>query len=197
MEEDVSGSQNLPWPLHHNSECWLHLHHHSCRRRSQWLDQGFSCIIHLEVARGTTFCVDESKISFVPFHGLSPTVKSLRMHFTEPPSPWVLDLALSFPLLEDLTMSTCFCALANNSDPSTVVRPSNSPPFTGSLELSRGDVKPIARQLLSLPGSIHFRKIALRRLHEDILLLINGLVEGCSHTLKSLDLASHQGGTSV
>jgi len=157
--------------------------------------RGFSRLVYLEVG-GTPLCPNESKISFVPLHGLSPVVKSLRMNFTKPPPPSVLDLALSFPLLEDLAVSTLFGA-PNDGNLPTIVQPSNAPPFTGSLELSRGDVKPIARPLLSLPGGIHFRKLTLRQLHEDILSLILGLVEGCSHTLKSLDLASHQDGTSV
>lgn len=45
------------------------------------------------------------KDSFIPFHGLSP-VKSLRATFIDF-LPWhLLNLTLSFPLLEDLTVIT-------------------------------------------------------------------------------------------
>ena len=39
VEEDVSGSFNLPCPLHHNSTHWLSQHRHSCGRRNGRLDQ--------------------------------------------------------------------------------------------------------------------------------------------------------------
>ena len=163
-----------------------------------WI-RGFSRVVHLEV--GNRVSSDESKISLLPFHGLSPTVKSLRLYFIDLPPPRVLDLAITFPLLEDLTADSLFGPYDSDGDvsdgPPTVIQPSNSPLFTGSLKLSQGGVKRVGRQLALLPGGIHFRKFSLTQFHEKDLSLIMGLVEGCSHTLESLDVACSLGGTSV
>ena len=55
--------------------------------------------------------------------------------------PWhAFNLILSFPLLEDLAVITYGVWAGNNDDSdelSTVVQPSHSPVFTGSLELVR------------------------------------------------------------
>ena len=66
---------------------------------------------------------------------------------------------------------------------------SHPPTFTGSLELymARG-MGPIVRQLLSLPGGLHFRKLALKWFREEEVLLTMELVDKCSHTLESLEI---------
>ena len=160
-----------------------------------WI-RGFSRVVRLEV--GNRLCEDETKISLVPLHGLSPVVKSLCMYSNGLPPPRTFDLALSFPLLEDLTVVSYFGPLAGDNDSSDrpAVQPLNSPAFTGSLKLSRGGVKRTARQLVSLPGGIHFRKLSLTQFYKNDLSLITGLVEGCSHTLESLDV-EHSFGTTV
>ena len=138
---------------------------------------------------------------FAPFHGFSPVIKSLRVDFVHLPPP-TFDLIISFPLLEDLTLtaySEMITYEADGSDGlSTVVQPSSSPAFTGSLELllERGR-KPIAHRLLSLPGGLHFRMLAFIWLHEEDLLLTKAFVEGCSHTLESLNITCELHGTSI
>jgi hypothetical protein len=69
---------------------------------------------------------EDDQVSLVPFHGLSPTLKSLRLTsaFSE-----VLDLICSFPLLEDLAL----VSLGPGSDSWST--PSTSPKLTGSLAL--------------------------------------------------------------
>lgn len=115
----------------------------------------------------------------------------------------IFDLILSFPLLEDLTVITDREVAIIDDDGSdglstAAARPSSLPTFTGSLELSvRGGMIPIARLLLSLPGSIHFRKLTLGWFNEENILLIMGLVAECVNTLESLDIACYFHGNSI
>jgi hypothetical protein len=122
-------------------------------------------------------------VSLVPFHGLSPTLRSLRLTCT---SPDVLDLICSFPLLEDL-------ALIYPSHGSDVWNtPPTSPKLTGSLNLSMfGGIRPVARRLLSLPNGLHFTKIIVM-LDEGTDSVV-GLVSTCSDTLESISIFSTPG----
>jgi len=78
-------------------------------------------------------------VSLLPFHGLSPVIKTLRIDFTLLSSPEVFDLIFSFPLLEDLTTVSYDEGLAENSNGlSIIAQPSTSPTLSGSLTLLRG-----------------------------------------------------------
>jgi hypothetical protein len=125
----------------------------------------------------------------VLFHGFSPVIKSLCVTFMALPPSRVIDLILSFPLLEDLAMTT-FSGISAGSDRlSAVVQRSTPPTLTGSLELNIEEgMEPIIYLLLSLPGGIHFRKLTWTWFHEGDHLSTVALVEGCSHTLESLDI---------
>ena len=63
-----------------------------------WI-RGFSHVVSLELGH---YC--GSRVSLLPFHGLSPIIKSLHMEFLYLPSPHTFDLVVSFPLLEDLAL---------------------------------------------------------------------------------------------
>ena len=63
---------------------------------------GFSSVVRFRVIGQGLFTVHE-RSALVPFHGFSPVMKSLHVVFTFLPSSRILDLILSFPLLEDLT----------------------------------------------------------------------------------------------
>jgi hypothetical protein len=159
---------------------------------------GFSRVVRLVVSS----LHDESETSFVPFHGFSPVIKSLRV-FTPTilPSP-VLSLILSFPLLEDLSVIRSRDAPNVDVDGSdrllTTAQPSNPPAFTGTLELRLGrGAEHFIHRLLFLPGGIHFRELTLTWTHEGDHLLTTVLVEGCSHTLESLDINYKLCGTST
>jgi hypothetical protein len=151
----------------------------------------FSRVVHLWLqswALGST-----SSAPFAPFHRLSPVVKSLYVEIDTLESPHIFDLILSFPLLEDLTMNIHYKALIEDDDgpdwPLTSAQRSSPPMFTGSLKLSlMGGVKRVIHWLLSLPGGIHFRKLIWGWTHEEHLPLVMALMEGCSHTLESLDI---------
>ena len=73
--------------------------------------------------------------SFLPFHGFSPVVKSLRVDFATLPLSQIFNLILSFPLLNDLSVIASE-ASADNEDSSnglsTIVEPSNPSVFAGS-----------------------------------------------------------------
>ena len=151
---------------------------------------GFSRVVHLEVGARGSF-VDP--VSFTPFHGFSPIIKSLCVTLFSLSSPHIFNLILSFPLLEDLTVTIHHRALAYNDDGSdwlpTATQSSSPPMFTGSLKLlSWAGAQHIAHWLLSLPGGIRFRKFIGRWSRGEELLLMMALVERCSHTLESLNI---------
>ena len=146
--------------------------------------------------------VHQSVISFIPFHGFSPLIKSLRVVFTVPlGSSQIPNLILSFPLLEDLAVITYFGASIYSGDCpdelSTVIQPSSPPTFTGSLLLSMGEgMEPIVHLLLSLPGGLNLRELALTLFYEEDLPSIMALIKECSHTLESLKISCSSHGTS-
>jgi hypothetical protein len=130
--------------------------------------------LHLEVLG-----VEDELESLVPFHGLSPTLRSLRLVST---SPEVLDLICSFPLLEDLT----FRPIGYETD--TWNTPSTSPKLTGTLNLDTiGEARPVIHHLLDLPGGLHFTKITVASFDADVESTTE-LVSRCSDTLESLSI---------
>jgi hypothetical protein len=145
--------------------------------------------------------LDDSKIPLALFHGFSPALKSLHLAFTNLPSSQISNLVLSFPLLEDLTLIGRDCSLGTDDDlhGPQAITPSTSPPFTGTLDIFlRGGIQHITRQLLSLPGGIHLRKLVLTWVHEGDPPWTTALVERCSHTLEFLDIScGPRGGMSV
>ena len=69
--------------------------------------------------------------TLAPFHGLSPTVKSLRLDFRRARLSEVFDLMCSFPLLDDFS----FFAYGYEEELDGWTAPPTSPRLTGSLEL--------------------------------------------------------------
>jgi hypothetical protein len=165
-----------------------------------WI-RGFSRVVHLEVG---TRRMDLDLDLFVPFHGFSPTIKSLRVAVPALPSSQIFNLISSFPRLENLGIIISGDELTYNDGGSeedemlTVIQPSSPPMFTGLLELClRGGTKPITHGLLSLPGGIHFRAFAWTWCYGEDLPLMMTLAERCSHTLESLDITCDLFGTSI
>ena len=152
-----------------------------------WI-RGFTRVVHLEVGCRSMFG-SPSAGSLISFHTLSPILKSLHVHLPVLPPTQVFDLALSFPLLEDLAVTGISVNDGDGSSPlPTTVQPSSPPMFTGSLELTTAGIKPISGRLLSLPGGIHFRKLIIKWSKVEDILLTMALVDGCSHTLESFDI---------
>ena len=168
-----------------------------------WI-RGFFRAAHLEVVGNRTAKVihaDETKNSLVSLHGFSPAIKSLRVYCIPFSSSQILDFVLSFPLLEDLAVLNPYDVstgdLGGLDGLPTAVQPSNLPAFTGFLELFQGGMDPISRWLLALPGRIHFRELRLSWIRDGDLSLTTRLVEGCSSTLKSLDITCIFHGTPI
>ena len=139
-------------------------------------------------------------ISLVPFHGFSSTIKPFDVALANLLSHQVLDLILSFPLLEDLIMVTDRKVVTDNGNGSdglsTAIQPLSSPPSTGSLVLHLGrEMEPVAHRLSSLPGGIHFWKLELAWHHKEDLSSTMALVKECSHTLESLHIICNFFGT--
>jgi hypothetical protein len=158
----------------------------------------FSRLVNLRVDSRASFF--DGSFSLVPFHGISPVLKSLRVTGLAPPSSQIIDLILSFPLLEDLVVyvNTPYgVSTDNNDNPNrtlTAVQSSSSLVLSGFLELHmKGGMGSFTRQLLSLPNGIHFWKLALTWFHEADHLTTTALVERCSHTLECLEISDLSG----
>jgi len=132
----------------------------------------FRNVVHLEV-------LYVGPVALVPFYGLSPTVRSLRLtHCT----PEVFDLIYSFPLLEDLAL----VGLLPGSRVDVWNPPPTSPKLTGSLNLkTRGIAPPVARRLLDLPDGLRFSRINVV-FFDDEAQSVKDLVLACSDILESL-----------
>jgi len=172
----------------------------SCSRRVTAADmeeggwiKTFSRVVHLEVDSKQNS--NDSGISLTPFHGLSPVVKSLCVTSVRLPHLRVFGLVRSLPHLEDLTLIAH--GIANDGPdvhdgPPIAIPPPSSPPFTGTLRLILlGGMEPAARRLLDLPNGLRFRNLILPWLQENDILWINGLIVGCSDTLRGLYLTNH------
>ena len=159
---------------------------------------GFSRIVDLELGVGIGWSDHTPTSPLTPFYGCSPAIRSLRVSLPTLPSSQILDLIVSFPLLEDLNVIAPYDPTKDGDGSDrlpTIVRPSGSPPFTGSLVLLGVGIKHIIRRLLSLPGGLHFKKFTWAHMGDP--LLVTALVEACSHTLESLEITRITFGTPI
>jgi len=159
-----------------------------------WI-RGFSRVVRLEVGSHSEAAIDPT-VSFFPFHGFSSFIESIRLNLAVLPSSRVFDLILSFPLLQDLSL-TAYEVSTDNGDspdaPPTVSQPSTPPTFTGSLRLfvTQGGLSLITHRLLSLPAGINFREFSSTWFHAEDPLLTMAVVERCSRTIETLDITCH------
>jgi hypothetical protein len=162
-----------------------------------WI-RGFSRVVHLTLNNQGLFA---DPTPLVLSHEFSPVIKSLRVYFTALPSSQATNLILSFPLLEDLAVTTSMMSTESDDGSDrllTSVQPPGPPMLTGTLELRMRDgMAPIIHWLLSLPDGIHFRELTWTWFREGDHLSTMALVEGCSYTLESLDIGWHLLGTST
>ena len=136
---------------------------------------------------------NNSRIFFAQLHGFSPVLKSLHLtYFSTPPSE-IFDLVCSFPSLEGLS----FNSLTAEDEPDGGWNiPSTSPKLTGTLVLEmEGEILPVVRRLLGLPGGLHFSSISVMCLDREAE-SVAGLVLGCSNTLESLRVNYRPSGVS-
>jgi hypothetical protein len=132
------------------------------------------------------------KVSLVPFHGFSPSLKSLTfkarsLHFEK-----MLNLAFSFPLLEDLTVEHAGEGDEDDNLDEIMVRvPEVYPPLSGKLDLSflPWKLEFFADELSKIPNGIRFRKLSLLCYSwKHSVEPLKALVAGCSNTLESLNI---------
>ena len=124
-----------------------------------------------------------SPISLTGLHGFTPFLKSLETRFSYLHPIDILNLADSFPLLDNLSI------IAGPSiTPDTKATPPKPLKFSGSLHLSlhRKTMDAMVNHLLSLPGGIHFRELSWSRGHDSSSAM--ALISACASTLKSLRL---------
>ena len=155
---------------------------------------------HIVRLRLTTSKECTSRSSLPLFHGLSSVIKSLCIEARILQHLPIFDLILSFPFLEDLTaVADRTLAVGNGSSNGLpTITLSSTPPMTGTLKLFRGaGMEAFAVQLLSTPGVFRFRKLSLTLTREEDLLSVTALVEGCSQTLKCLNISSEHHGMSI
>ena len=168
---------------------------------SSWI-RGFSRVVRLAMV-GQDEPTTGWGAAFTQFRGFSPFIKSLCVHHVAFPPSQLSNLILSFPLLEDLSITDCYRMSIKDAGYfdwlSTAIQPSSLPMFTGSLDLFlRGGMRPIVHRWLSLPDGVHFRKLTLKWTCEEDILLMMALGERCSNTLESLDITNdYVHGTSI
>ena len=124
-----------------------------------------------------------SSHSISPFHGLSSSIRSLRLEYPQARPSELLGFVCSFLLLEDLAL---LLGPSGYADCWTI--PSILPRLTGSLELGGmvGGIGPIIHRLLDLQDGLRFTKITLVWMDEMDLKLAVDLISRCSGTLETL-----------
>ena len=153
-----------------------------------WI-HSFNQIVELGVTPAGS---DERHTSYYTrLHGLSPTLKYLRISQSFAPLSEVLDFIFSFPLLEDLSLRFLTTEEYTNEWPT----PPNRPKFTGSLLLDSSS-SDTARKLAHLLGCLHFSKITVSCPIGDCD-LAEELVSTCSDTLEYLCVDFYLGAFSM
>ena len=141
-----------------------------------WI-RSFHSVVHLRLER---IIWQGRRAPLIPFHGLAPTIRSLRLTST---SFEVFDLICSFPLLEDLAL-----VLLTTGDADGWTAPSTSPKLTGSLELimNTGGIRSVVRRLLDFPDGLRFVEITVSCIGEEDARSATDLVLRCFDTLEAL-----------
>ena len=130
-----------------------------------------------------------SPISFTRLHGFAPYLKSLEMKFSFLRPSDILDLVYSFPRLDNLSLAGLSMTPEAEGSPS---KPLN---FSGSLGLImlRG-IGVMTDHLSSLPGGVHFRKLALTWNNDRDSSSAMALISACASTLENLHLRDYTWG---
>ena len=173
-------------PAHHTRSLSIRRLHASTLEDSD-ASRGIRAFHRLETLDIRTMGLYDRHVSFVPFHGLSPALRSLTLSYTLTSLSRVFNLICSFPLLEDLSLTS-----VSEGDTDGWDTPLTSPIFTGSLHLEVAyGVWSTVRLLCGLPGGLHFSKVAVACHSDGDVKSTAGLVLRCSDTLQSLDICYH------
>ena len=142
--------------------------------------RSFCHIVELQV-------ITYRRVSYLPFLGLSPILKSLSLNHSFISAKEVLNLICTFPLLENLRLHSHSDGIDTVTDGWDA--PSHSPKLTGTLHLS-GRIRSVASLLLRLPNGLRSSKIAITCSVQDAG-SIHDLIFKCSDTLQSLCIGYH------
>ena len=116
----------------------------------------------------------------------SKSLRTFSLSFPVVPVSDVISVVRHFPRLDDLYLKV-FAVLP--SDDTVDTKTEASPSLCGTLTLvSHLNYRPIIRNLLALPGGIHFTRLNLAVLRDDELPNLRELVDACSQTITSLHL---------
>ena len=149
-----------------------------------WI-HSFHSVVHLRLER---IIWQGRRAPLIPFHGLAPTIRSLRLTST---SFEVFDLICSFPLLEDLAL-----VLLTTGDADGWTAPSTSPKLTRSLELimNTGGICSVVRWLLDFPDGLRFMEITVSCIGKEDARSTTDLVLRCFDTLEALAICGTPAG---
>ena len=126
------------------------------------------------------------------FHGFSTSVKILCVDADVLSASRIVNLACSFPRLENLSV---FTSQQEGVD-EFAGQPTSSPPFTGKLSIrTKAGMDALIPRLLSVQGGLHFRTVAVVWYKEGDSGLTTSLVESCRSALKHLKVDSAFEGT--
>ena len=125
----------------------------------------------------------DMRISLIPLCALSPTLKYLCLSYGNISSSEIFNLIYSFRSLEDLVLMPI-----GEGETDTPVLPSMPPKFIEAFYLSTGlGLEFGARRPFALPGGLHFNKIVMDCLTDDIGPAA-GLLSACCNTRESLTI---------
>ena len=151
----------------------------------RWI-RAFHDIVNLHI--NTYGLLGNIQFSLIPFHGLSPTIRSLHLELSFARPSEIFGLMFSFPLLEDFAL----LIFGYGNEVGEWTAPLTSPRLTGSLDLGSrgyvGGIGRITRPLLELPNGLNFTKVGLTLADETDFGSTTNLVSGCSKTLESLSI---------
>jgi hypothetical protein len=149
--------------------------------------RAFSNVLSLDV---NTEAVDwRRSISLTPLHSFSPVVSSLRFEGLKPHFYGMLNLALSFPCLENLHLCQDGTTQISNIP---IQLPDKLPPLTGTLDLSNcilGILETFVEVVFKLPIHLRFRRLSLyTRAEKAEVEALKAIVKRCLSTLQHLEV---------
>ena len=150
-----------------------------------WI-QGFSRVERLIVdRRGVGDPYDP--IFLLPYHRLAPSLKSLYVGVNSLPLTQTFDLIRSLPLLEDVTLRSCFTTGPRLHGQQTRT---GLPALTGTLDVCGvlGSLGRVLRSLVDFSGGLRFREVKLVCYNQASLTAVTELAVACSYTLERFDI---------
>lgn len=149
--------------------------------------RAFSNVLSLDVnAEGVDW---RRSISLTPLHSFSPVVSSLSFEGPKPHFCGMLNLALSFPCLENLHLDHNGTRQISDIP---IQLPDKLPPLTGTLDLSNcifGILETFVEVVFKLPIHLRFQRLSLyTRAEKAEVEALKVIIERCLSTLQHLEV---------